>query len=104
MCSAPSAGGDIPLMIAVLAGAHTGAFDQQRRYRNPRPASPSNTGVFANASPKHPMCGPISSHVIHSMFGRFPCAATAPAAKNPRLVIPVRLLCEYAKIKLLASI
>jgi hypothetical protein len=96
-------------MMVVRAGAHTGAFDQHRRYRKPRSANPSSTGVFANESPKHPMCGPISSHVIHKTFGRpAACAPNTPAATPPkklRLVIPDTLLCKnhYVKWKSIAS-
>src|SRR6187455_2811276 len=101
ICSAPNAGGYIPLIIVVRAGAQTGAFDQHRLYRNPRPASPSSTGVFANESPKHPIFGLISSQVIHKIFGRRACAAKAPAAKNDlRVIIPPA---RYAKIHSFAS-
>ena len=62
-------------MIVVRAGAHTGAFDHAFMYVEPRAHSLSRFGVTEYSSPVACRCGPVSSQVIHRMFGRDACAA-----------------------------
>src|SRR4051794_32822951 len=80
MCSAPVDGGYIPEMMVVLAGAHTGAFDQAFSYRTLRFAKASRLGVTAYLSPYDPNAGPMSSQVTQRKFGRAPAAAEQAAA------------------------
>ena len=47
MCCAPIDVGYIPVMIAVRAGAQTGAFDHATRYVSPPAANRSRCGVSA---------------------------------------------------------
>ncbi len=47
ICSPPHEGAYRPVISVVRAGAQTGAFDQQCRYRSPWAANLSTLGVVA---------------------------------------------------------
>src|ERR1051326_4707938 len=89
MCSAPVAVGHTPVMIAVRAGAQTGALAQALSYMQPRRARRSMFGVVEYSSPQQCRCGPMSSHVNQRKFGRS-CCAEARNGEPAAAVVPFR--------------